>query len=187
MRKVHQITSIQDLDKLFSLSRGTFYVIKFSAIWCKPCQELKERYFQLAQNYQNIVFIDVDIDNDDTDSTVKISEYFKVNNLPTIIVARSEGNLPNSDNVDKIILQTSEGKDLSSLIYFLNNLNYDINSKKEPNDVSIDRFHPPNINFTREIGYDSNLNDNVYGHFIEDRNNSQPSENDSVNYFPYSN
>ena len=112
---------------------------------------------------------------------------FKVNNLPTIIVARSEGNLPNSDNVDKIILQTSEGKDLSSLIYFLNNLNYDINSKKEPNDVSIDRFHPPNINFTREIGYDSNLNDNVYGHFIEDRNNSQPSENDSVNYFPYSN
>lgn len=187
MRKVHQITSIQDIDKLFNLSIGTFYVIKFSANWCKPCQELKERYFQLAQKYQNIFFIDVDIDNDDTDNTIKISEYFKISNLPTILVARSEGNLPSSHNVDKIILHKSEGKDLSSLIYFLNNINYDINSKKTVNNVSIDRFQPPNINFTREIGYDSNLNNSVYGHFIEDKQNFQPSDNDSVNYFPYSN
>ena len=188
MRKVHQITSIQDLDRLFSLSKGTFYIIKFSASWCQPCQEIKERYYQLAQNYNhNFVFIEVDVDNDDSDNTVKISDYFKVSNLPTILVTRSEGNLPTSKETEKIILQKSEGKDLSSLVYFLNNLNYDINSKKEVSDVSIDRFHPPNINFTREIGYDSNLNENVYGHFIEDTNNSQPSESESVNYFPYSN
>ena len=187
MRKVHQITSIQDLDRLFSLSKGSIYIIKFSAIWCKPCQELKERYYQIAQNYNNIVFIDIDVDNDDSDNTVKISDYFNVSSLPTILVTKSEGSLPSSKDSSKIILQRSEGKDLSSLVYFLNNLNYDINSKKEVSNVSIDRFQPPNINFTREIGYDSNLNDNVYGHFIEDKSDSQPSDNDSTNFFPYSN
>ena len=187
MRKVHQITSIQDLDRIFSFSKGTFYVIKFSAEWCKPCQELKERYNQLAQNYQNIVFVDIDIDNDDSDNTIKISEYFKVSNLPTILVVKSEGTLPSSQNVDNIVINKSEGKDLSALIYFLNNLNYDINTKKSANDVSIDRFHPPNINFTREIGYDSNLNEGVYGNFIEEKQNSEPSDNNLKNYYPYSN
>ena len=187
MRKIHQITSIQDLDRLFSLSEGTFYIIKFSAVWCKPCQELKERYFQLAQNYSSIVFIDIDIDNDDTDNTVKISDYFEVSNLPTILVTRSKGSLPSSKEKNQIILQRSEGKDMSSLVYFLNNLNYDIHSKKKVSDVLLDRFQPPNINFTRELGYDSNLNDNVYGHFIEDKNNSQSSEDDYTNFFPYSN
>ena len=75
--------------------------------------------------------------------------------------------------------------------YFLNNLNYDINSKKEVTDISIDRFHPPNINFTREIGYDSHLNNQVYGHFIDDITDIQTPENNQVDnkniYIPKNN
>ena len=182
MSKVHNITSIQDLDKLFSLSKGTFYTIKFSASWCNPCKEIKERYNQISTNYKNIVFIDVDIDNDNDDNTIKISDYFNISNLPTIIVLKSEGNLPSNKDVDNIILKKIEGKDLSPLVYYLNNINYDLNSKNDfDNNKVIDRFEPPNINFTREIGYNSDINQNVYGHFI---NNNSKIDDDS-NYFPY--
>ena len=162
MPKVHEITNIQDLDVLFSLSIGKIYVIKFSALWCKPCQDLKERYSQISQNYNNIVFINIDTDNDNSNDQIKISDYFNVSTLPTILVIKSEGNLPSSKEVNKIILHRTEGKDLSSLIYFINNLNYDMNSKTNNTNIPIDRFQPPNINFNREIGYNSSLGDDVY-------------------------
>ena len=187
MGKVHTITSIQDLDRLFSLSKGTFYTIKFGASWCQPCKEIKDRYDNLSKNYKNIVFIDIDIDNDNTDNTMKISDYFNISNLPTIIIVKSEGNLPPNKNVNNLILKKIEGSDLSPLIYFLNNINYEINSNNiNENNSSIDRFEPPNINFTREIGYNSNVDNDVYGHFINEKDmDIYPSGNNSSEYSSY--
>lgn len=166
MSKVHEITNIQDLDILFSLSIGKVYIIKFSALWCKPCQDLKERYLQLSKNCNNLVFLNIDTDNDNSNDQLKISDYFNINTLPTILVIKSVGNLPSSKEVNKLILHRTEGKDLSSLIYFINNLNYDMNYKQTNKTIPIDRFQPPNIIFNREIGYDSDLGDNVYGKIV---------------------
>ena len=191
MRKIHEITSIRDLDKLFSLSIGTFYIIKFGSSWCGPCQQIKERYNNLCQDYNNMVFLNIDTDNDNSDNVIKLSEYFNIKNLPTFLVIKSLGNLPsNKDDVKNIILHQTEGIDLSSLIYFLNNINYELQSEKNTNiNPVLDRFEAPNINFNREIGYNSNLNENVYGHFIDNKNNNSNNidcyEKDNINYFPY--
>lgn len=155
---IYDITNLQDLDILIKKTKNTYFLLKFSADWCAPCQKIKSRIEELSQLYKNIFFLNIDIENDNTNNTMSINEYFKINNLPTFILINSDGeHLPNSNNVDNIIIHKLEGIDLSSLIGILHNVqNEKIQTSNTFNLItSIDRFEPPNINFTRELGYNN--------------------------------
>jgi thiol-disulfide isomerase/thioredoxin len=181
MGKVHNLTNIQELDKLVSITKDTYYLIFFGAKWCSPCQNIKPRINDMSCNY-NIVFLYVDIDNDDSNNTIKISDYFNIKRLPTFILIKSkQANLPSAKNISSIILKRIEGPDLSCLIHLLNNIHYESNSKKlDSSHKEIDRFEPPNINYTREIGYKNDLDDNIYEKVIDEKNNEILS-NDKTN------
>ena len=55
-------------------------VIKFSAVWCPPCQLLNPIVHKISRDYDDVEFEFVDIDND-PDLAIK----FKIASVPTLV------------------------------------------------------------------------------------------------------
>ena len=179
----YNITNLQDLDLIIKKTKNTYFLLKFSAVWCAPCQKIKQRYQELSQLYQDIIFLEIDVDNDNSNNTIPINEYFKINNLPTFILIYSNGeHLPNSDSVDNIIIHRIEGIDLSSIIGILHNIqNEKIKRSNTFNLItSIDRFEPPNINFTRELGYNNNKNQQLNHLYYQNQGSFPNKKEDAI-------
>ena len=45
--------------------KNDFIVIKYGAEWCGPCKEISPILEQLAKEYSNVYFVDVDIENEE--------------------------------------------------------------------------------------------------------------------------
>lgn len=182
---VYNITNLQDLDILIKKTKNTYFLLKFSAEWCMPCKKIKQRYNELSQIYQDVIFIEIDIDNDNTNNTIPINEYFQINNLPTFILIYSNGeHLPNSNHVNNIITHRIEGIDLSSLIGILQNIKSEKLQKTNTFNLitSIDRFEPPNINFTRELGYNNDNNQQINQYYRNQGSFPNRKEDDVKSY-----
>ena len=57
-------------------------VLYFKAIWCIPCKAIKPFFIYLQENYPNIDFIEIDIDDDDKETIIK---NFTIMKVPTFI------------------------------------------------------------------------------------------------------
>jgi thioredoxin 1 len=55
-------------------------VIDFFATWCGPCKKIAPAFIELANQYTDIVFLKVDVDEAE-----KIAESFSVSSLPTFL------------------------------------------------------------------------------------------------------
>ena len=55
-------------------------VIDFFATWCNPCKKIAPAFIELANQYKDIVFLKVDVDEAE-----KIAESFSVSSLPTFL------------------------------------------------------------------------------------------------------
>lgn len=87
-------------------SQGQNVLIDFYATWCVPCSQLMPRLSNLEQNYTNVKFVKVDIDEEP-----EYAASMGVMSVPTILVYkgselvnRSIG--ANVDSVYKKILDT---------------------------------------------------------------------------------
>lgn len=60
-------------------------ILKFSAEWCGPCQMFVPIYEEASSKYSNILFGEIDIDDEETKSIV--SKY-QVNTVPTIVLMK---------------------------------------------------------------------------------------------------
>lgn len=78
-------------------------IIKFSAIWCKPCEKLAPIYKNVAEfsmeKNNNLIFAHLDVDEQGA-----LAQKYNISSLPTLIivkhgeeVARHEGTLSDSD------------------------------------------------------------------------------------------
>ena len=56
-------------------------VICFSANWCNPCKNFAPRYSQLAEEFKNINFFKVDIDDCE-----EFTNKFNIKSVPTFII-----------------------------------------------------------------------------------------------------
>ena len=88
----NQVTSSQILANL--VKENTCVIIKISASWCGPCKDSKflKLYSDLKNNfsqYQNIKFVELDIDKDS--SIIEDTKYYdiKVNSVPTFLVSQN--------------------------------------------------------------------------------------------------
>lgn len=57
-------------------------VLDFKAVWCSPCKSIKPFYDYLKDNYPNVAFMEIDIDNEET---LTITDSFKIPKIPTFI------------------------------------------------------------------------------------------------------
>jgi len=58
-----------------------YVVFKFSANWCGPCQQLTTTLNQLAAKFENILFVEVEIDKFST-----LKNNYNIRRIPTVIL-----------------------------------------------------------------------------------------------------
>ncbi len=73
--------SHDNIDSL--LSQHDFMVIDFGAKWCGPCQSFDKIYQQIADQYADIAFAKVDIEEHPD-----IAQEFNIRSVPTIAILR---------------------------------------------------------------------------------------------------
>ena len=74
----------------FNVSNG-FYVIKFWATWCQPCKVFAPKISSLEEEFKNVEFLSVDIDQ-----VSALAKKYKIRCLPTLLL------IENGNEVDRI-------------------------------------------------------------------------------------
>lgn len=65
---------------------NSLIVLDFKASWCEPCKKLKPFIDYLQNEYPNVTFQEIDIEDDDT---INITENFEIAKVPTIIFIKN--------------------------------------------------------------------------------------------------
>jgi thioredoxin 1 len=108
---IYEIENKNILNKMIDACEeaNKLLIIKVSAVWCGPCQAVKPKYKELAEQYPNTVFTTFDVDAQE-----ELAELFNISSMPTFIVIK-----------DRNIIKRSEGADLFSIKFILEQ-NYNI-------------------------------------------------------------
>ncbi|BAC43962.1 thioredoxin [Malacoplasma penetrans HF-2] len=64
------------------INQTNITVVKYGATWCGPCKMLALVLEKLADEMGDVTFVDVDVDDDDAEMTVKSSE---VSSVPLMV------------------------------------------------------------------------------------------------------
>nr|XP_023654104.1 thioredoxin [Paramormyrops kingsleyae] len=59
---VREINNQADFDKTLKDAGQKLVVIDFTATWCGPCKAIAPIFQKLSDDYQNVVFLKVDVD-----------------------------------------------------------------------------------------------------------------------------
>lgn len=62
---VGYIKSLKEFDELIEASESKLVVVDFTASWCGPCRMISPVMDQLEQEYTNVKFVKVDVDDAD--------------------------------------------------------------------------------------------------------------------------
>lgn len=76
-------------DELITYSTtnsSTLIVLDFKATWCGPCKALKPFIEYLQKEYPNVIFQEIDIENEEHSN---ITEKFDIAKVPTLIYIKN--------------------------------------------------------------------------------------------------
>lgn len=78
-------TSCNSYNELMTYSQSNptkLIVMDFKATWCGPCKAIKPFFEYLKENYPNVDFREIDIEDE---NTMSITENFDIAKVPTFI------------------------------------------------------------------------------------------------------
>jgi thioredoxin 1 len=99
-------TTYNDLVSYSQANPTKLIVMDFKATWCAPCKAIKPFFKYLEENYPNVIFQEIDIENDDTQTiteTLEIAKvptfiYFKNGSICHSIIGTNKENIENAIN-----------------------------------------------------------------------------------------
>jgi len=89
---VNLLETPQDFTNFVRQQTDKLVVVDFYADWCGPCKRIAPKYIELADQYTNVVFCKVNVDENP-----KISQEFQITGLPTFLLFK-KGQI-----VDKVV------------------------------------------------------------------------------------
>lgn len=84
------------------IPKGTKKIIKFSAEWCGPCKRISPVFKKLSEEYKNIDFYDVDIEENGV-----LAERFNITAMPTFVFLKDEKEVLRLQGADETKLRKS--------------------------------------------------------------------------------
>lgn len=95
MKKVNNINEFNEV-----INSDNLTVVKFSADWCGPCRTLAGIMNDVTPDYQNVNFIEIDVEDDGMDEIVS---NYSIRNIPVLAFIKN-GKLLNKNVglVDKV-------------------------------------------------------------------------------------
>ncbi|XP_004503257.2 TPR repeat-containing thioredoxin TDX isoform X2 [Cicer arietinum] len=96
------IHSVGELETKLSAASKTsrLAILYFTATWCGPCRYISPLYTSLAEKYQKVVFLKVDIDE-----AVDVAARWKVNSVPTFFFVKNGKEIDSVVGADKNTLE----------------------------------------------------------------------------------
>lgn len=94
--------AINNVETIRKEIKNGSVLLKFSASWCYPCKILNETISGIENDFNNVSFIEVDIDDVDDDSI--LTEY-NIKNIPVVFFMK-DGLITNKvvGSVDKNVI-----------------------------------------------------------------------------------
>ena len=95
MKKVNNVNEFNEV-----INSDNLTVVKFSADWCSPCRTLTGIMDDVTPDYQNVNFIEIDVEGDGMDEIVS---NYSIRNIPVLAFIKN-GKLLNKNVglVDKV-------------------------------------------------------------------------------------
>jgi thioredoxin 1 len=87
---------------------NSLVAIKFSAVWCAPCKSLGVIYDKMAEEFRNITFKHVDVDDQPS-----LAKEYKIRSVPTVIL------LKEGQEIDRLVGAVTAGALRKSLRDFI--------------------------------------------------------------------
>lgn len=85
---VHQVEHQLDFDKQLEEAGTKLVVIDFMATWCGPCKMIAPQIEKMAEEFQDVVFLKVDVDDNED-----IASSFQVTCMPTFILLKNKAKI----------------------------------------------------------------------------------------------
>ena len=98
-------TTIEDFITYSKTKSSTLMVIDFKASWCAPCKSIKPFIEYLKEQYTNVEFYEIDIEDE---NTATITSTFDIQKLPTFVYYKN-GNIcksiigVNKGNIEELV------------------------------------------------------------------------------------
>lgn len=77
---VQKIRSVEEFNQLFQ-SGKKYVFVDFYAQWCGPCKRIAPEIEKLSEQYKNVCFCKIDIDE-----VSELAEHYKATKLPTFMM-----------------------------------------------------------------------------------------------------
>lgn len=77
------IVNATDTTFADTVSREGTFLIDFWATWCGPCRQFAPVFEASSEQHEDITFVKVD-----TDANPGLSQYFKIQSIPTLVAIR---------------------------------------------------------------------------------------------------
>ena len=85
------------------------FVLDFYATWCSPCKRIKPFYEKLAEDYEEFIFCEIDVDNEEYN---EFCEELQIKAMPTFIIY----------NYEKGVLNRLSGANEEKLMNMIKNI-----------------------------------------------------------------
>jgi thioredoxin len=98
--RVKSVATKAELDAILTEAGSkTLVVIDFSAVWCGPCKMIAPVYEELANEYTDVIFLKVDVDENP-----EVTEMFQVMSMPTFLFLKNRESVErwSGASVDKL-------------------------------------------------------------------------------------
>uniref|UniRef100_A0A8D9B3L8 Thioredoxin n=1 Tax=Cacopsylla melanoneura TaxID=428564 RepID=A0A8D9B3L8_9HEMI len=79
-----KVSNMADLKSKFADAGNKLIVIDFYATWCGPCKQIAPKIEELAAEYQDVVFLKVDVDENED-----IAMEYDISSMPTFVFVKN--------------------------------------------------------------------------------------------------
>jgi len=92
-----------DLSRFSDSNNDTLIMLYFTASWCGPCQKIKPFIKQKQEEYKNVCFSTIDVDDDDYQ---ELCNYFSISAMPTFVFYKNKTEIDKVVGADELKIET---------------------------------------------------------------------------------